>query len=179
MELEIKIADKEYEFEQIKRLNYVTFVDEIPQHRPNDKKELLDKFHHHNTYIIALLEKQLVGMISINDTRPFSLDNKIENLDNQLPPFKKICEIRLLAVKQNHRGGIIFYRLMSFLKDFAISKGFDIAVISGTTRQLKLYKAIGFIEFGSLTGSADALYQPMYLSVNSDFFNSMNKWKRD
>jgi len=33
-ELIFKIASEDWEFEQIHRLNYRTFVDEIPQHAP-------------------------------------------------------------------------------------------------------------------------------------------------
>ena len=45
--------------------------------------------------------------------------------------------------------------------------GYDLAVISGTTRQQKLYRHMGFIPFGPLVGTPGALYQPMYQSLES------------
>src|SRR5262249_45735763 len=38
-------------------------------------------------------------------------------------------------------------------------------VISGTVRQQKLYKHLGFVPFGPLVGSKEAQYQPMYLTM--------------
>jgi aspartate aminotransferase-like enzyme len=40
-------------------------------------------------------------------------------------------------------------------------------VISGTTRQLKLYRHLGFTPFGSLVGTTAAPYQPMYLTLET------------
>ena len=47
-----------------------------------------------------------------------------------------------------------------------IQEGTDAAVISGTTRQLRLYTRMGFIPFGPMVGTAEALYQPMYITLN-------------
>jgi hypothetical protein len=39
------------------------------------------------------------------------------------------------------------------------------ALISGTDRQIRLYKKIGFESFGPMVGTKDAMFQPMYLSI--------------
>ena len=39
-----KIAHTEAEFEEIARLNYETFVEEIPQHKPNSERKKLTVF---------------------------------------------------------------------------------------------------------------------------------------
>jgi len=49
-----KVAATADEFEQIHRLNYQTFVGEIPQHSPNPEGRLVDKFHAENTYLIGV-----------------------------------------------------------------------------------------------------------------------------
>jgi len=36
--LVFKVATEPWEFEQVHRLNYTTFVEEIPQHTPNPNK---------------------------------------------------------------------------------------------------------------------------------------------
>ena len=47
-----KIANTAEEYEQIFKLNYETFVEEIPQHEKNETKKLKDMFHDENIYII-------------------------------------------------------------------------------------------------------------------------------
>ena len=60
-----KIANTAEEYEQIFKLNYETFVDEIPQHEKNETKKLKDKFHDKNIYIIAKKEGEVVGMMAL------------------------------------------------------------------------------------------------------------------
>jgi aspartate aminotransferase-like enzyme len=163
--LRFKIASEESELEQIFRLNYRTFVEEIPQHPPNPEKRLVDRFHHENAYLIALDADQLIGMMAVRDQRPFSLDEKLGNIDRYLPPGRKICEIRLLSVLPNHRNGMVFQGLLKLLLEYGKSQRYNLAVISGTVRQQKLYKHLGFVPFGPLVGSKEAEYQPMYLTL--------------
>ena len=163
--LKFKIATEEWELEQIHRLNYKTFVEEIPQHAPGSSRRLVDKFHHENTYIICLDGSKLVGMAALRGNRPFSLDNKLPALDSYLPAGHLLCEIRLLAVEPEYRKSQVFYKLMEFLADVGKAQGYDLAVISGTTRQQKLYQHLGFAAFGPLVGTLEAAYQPMYLTL--------------
>ena len=163
--LRFKIASEESELEQIFRLNYKTFVEEIPQHPPNPEKRLVDRFHHENAYLIALDADQLIGMMAVRDQRPFSLDEKLGNIDRYLPPGRKICEIRLLSVLPSHRNGMVFQGLLKLLLEYGKSQRYNLAVISGTVRQQKLYKHLGFVPFGPLVGSKEAEYQPMYLTL--------------
>ncbi|MEN9611914.1 MAG: hypothetical protein RLZZ628_2728 [Bacteroidota bacterium] len=166
MALQIKMAETPEEFEQIERLIYETFVEEIPQHPQNQAKRLKDKFHEKNQYLIAILEGEVVGMVVLNDKRPFSLDYKIKNLDDLLPPFNKIVEVRLLAIQKSVRGGKILFELIRAMVEWNQDKGVDIAIISGTTRQQKLYKKMGFVPFHPAIGSEDATFIPMVLVAN-------------
>jgi aspartate aminotransferase-like enzyme len=160
-----KIAKHEQEFAQIHRLNYQTFVEEIPQHAKNENGILIDTFHEENTYLICLKNNEVIGMIAVRDKRPFSLDKKIGKVEEQLPvTANRLCEIRLLAVKKEHRNGRVFLGLAKLLARYCLKKGYDTAVISGTTRQLKLYQQMGFQPFAHPVGTKDALYQPMFLT---------------
>ena len=160
-----KIADSEKEFRLIHRLNYKTFVEEIPQHQEDGSGCLIDKFHPKNTYIICLNGEKLEGMLSVNGDRPFSLDFKIPDLDSCLPVGVNICEIRLLAVEKESRNGLVFYGIAKKLIEYCKVKGYNYAIISGTTRQQKLYKHIGFTPFHSLVGVEGAFFQPMYIDM--------------
>jgi acyl-phosphate glycerol 3-phosphate acyltransferase len=164
---DVKFADSDEEFEQIFALNYQTFVEEIPQHPKNLSGKLKDKFHDDNTYLVCKNGVEVVGMVSFCAKRPFSLDAKIENLDSCLPPHTRLCEIRLLAVKQAHRRTRVAAMLLQALSRHLLDSGFDLAIISGTTRQLGLYEKLGFQPFYGLVGKPGAYYQPMYISRRS------------
>ncbi|MEJ5237306.1 MAG: aminotransferase class V-fold PLP-dependent enzyme [Limisphaera sp.] len=168
--LVFKFASEDWEFEAIHRLNYQTFVEEIPQHERSPSQRLVDKFHHENTYLICLCGQQLAGMLAVRGNRPFSLDQKLPNLDSYLPPGRRICEVRLLAIDKKFRGtrgGQILAGMLALLWQHGIEKGYDLAIISGTTRQRKLYQHLGFVPFGPLVGSGEAQFQPMYITLET------------
>jgi N-acyl amino acid synthase FeeM len=159
-----KIASETEEFEQIHRLNFRTFVEEIHQHPANPDGRLVDKFHEENTYVICLHDRRVVGMLSVRANRPFSLDAKLENLDSYLPQGRSICEFRLLSVAPDHRNGTVFVGLLRKMAEYCFGRRYDLAVISGTVRQLRLYRHVGFVPFGHLVGAPGPLFQPMYLT---------------
>ncbi len=162
-----KIARTEKEFNEIAKLNYETFVEEIPQHERNQDGLRVDPFHEENLYIIVLKDEELIGMIAIRDKRPFSLDKKIgpvEGFLTQEALSGKLCEIRLLAVKKAHRNGRVFFMLTGALSDYAYKKGYSAAVISGTIREEKLYQQMGFTPFSHAIGANDAQFIPMVLT---------------
>ena len=92
--LRFKIASEDWEFEAIHRLNYKTFVEEIPQHARNPEQRLVDTFHAENTYAICLQGDRLVGMVTGRGNRPFSLDRKLPNLDALLPDATNGCSAK-------------------------------------------------------------------------------------
>jgi aspartate aminotransferase-like enzyme/GNAT superfamily N-acetyltransferase len=166
--VEFKIATEPWEFEQIHRLNHATFAGEIPQHAPTGDGRLVDRFHAENTYLIGLREQRLVAMLAVRDRRPFSLDAKLPGLDRLLPPHRAVVEIRLFSVARDCRGSAgVAQRLLEFTIRYCLDHGHDLALISGTTRQLKLYTHMGFQPFGPLVGPADAQYQPMFLTPDA------------
>lgn len=165
MPLVYKIASTAAEFEAIHGLNYRTFVEEIPQHPPNPQRRLVDRFHDENTYAIALEGDELVGMIAGRARRPFSLDAKLADLDAYLPEHQRAMEVRLLAVAPDWRKASVFARLAGVLGREFRDQGCDLALISGTTRELKLYAHLGFQPFGPRVGSGEAVYQPMWLRL--------------
>lgn len=162
----IKLAETPAEREQVHRLNYETFVEEIPQHAPNPERRLVDRFDADNEYAIALSgDGGVIGMLALRAQRPFSLDQKLERLDDYLPPHRSLCELRLLAVRREHRHRVLMRDLVAFTARRCMQAGHDLAVISGTTRQLALYRHLGFAPFGPLVGAPDAQFQPMFLSL--------------
>ncbi|PTX91359.1 GNAT family N-acetyltransferase [Opitutus sp. ER46] len=160
-----KVATTDAEFEQIHRLNYRTFVEEIPQYAPNSVGRHIDKFHAENTYIIGVREGQVIAQIAVRRRRPFSLDAKLPDLDRYLPAGRNVVEVRLLAVDAAHRNGPVPAQLMQAVAQHCHDRGDDVAVISGAVRRLRFYRAMGFEPFGPVVGTAEAPYQPMLLTL--------------
>ncbi|MDR2429837.1 MAG: aminotransferase class V-fold PLP-dependent enzyme [Puniceicoccales bacterium] len=158
-----KVADSPDEIEQIHRLNYRTFVEEIPQHPPNPERRLVDKFHAENSYLVIKDGERVVGMFAMRDKRPFSLDAKLPALDQYLPKCTHPVEVRLLAVEPEYRSGPVLRMLMDNAFEQAPRNGWDLVIISATTRQLRLYRHLGFEPFGPIVGKDDALFQPMFV----------------
>lgn len=165
--LRFKLASEESELEQVHRLNHATFAEEIPQHAADPTGLLVDRFHDENTYVIALDGDRVVGMVALRGKRPFSLDAKLEDLDSYLPRGRSLCEVRLLAVARERRKGPVFRGLMHLLVEHGRRQGYDLAVISGTVRQLKLYRHLGFTPFGPRVGPPEAQYQPMQVTLEA------------
>ncbi|MFH1763008.1 MAG: GNAT family N-acetyltransferase [Gemmatimonadota bacterium] len=163
--LVFKLASTSQELEQIRTLSYETFVEEIPQHPTRKDRRHRDKFEEENTYFIGLDQGRLIAMMALRARRPFSLDQKLEDLDSYLPPHQSPCELRLLAVRPEYRKRRVAALIMALAWKVCQQRGFDLALISGTTRELKLYRHMGFVPFGPLVGTPDAYYQPMYLSL--------------
>jgi predicted N-acetyltransferase YhbS len=144
------------DFDAIHALNYETFVEEILQHSPNAERRLVGRFHAENTYVVCISDTRLVGMVCGRCQRPFSLDLKLTDLDRWLPAHRKAVEVRLLAVRREWRKTAVFLGLMTFLSRHFMAQGCDLALISGTVRELKLYRHLGFEPFGECVGTAGA-----------------------
>lgn len=162
--VDFKVADHPAEFEQVSRLLYQTFVEEIPQHPTNADGRHVDRFHDDNRYIVAVDDGEVVGVIAIRGNRPFSLDQKLGPVDAMLPPGRRVCELRLLAVKPAFRTGVVFRGLVDTVVREGRAAGYDLAIISGTLRQTKLYRHLGFQPFGPQVGTEEAPFQPMYIT---------------
>lgn len=165
--IHVKLATEDWEFEAIHRLNYRTFVEEIPQHAPNGDGRLVDRFHAENSYVIVREGDRVVGMLALRGKRPFSLDSKVADLDRHLPSGWRPIEVRLMAVESAYRKTSVFVALFEFTTRKCLADGYDLAVISGTTRELKLYRHLGFAPFGPLVGTPGAQYQPMFLTLDA------------
>ena len=50
----------------------------------------MDKFHAENTYLICLNDQKIVGMLAARGNRPFSLDQKVADLDTHLPKNRTV-----------------------------------------------------------------------------------------
>jgi GNAT superfamily N-acetyltransferase len=162
--LRVKVASEPWELEQVHRLNYRTFVEEIPQHAANAERSLADRLLGRSVCYVCLEGRRVRGMIAICGERPFSLDAKIGNVDDLLPPHSGVCEVRLLAVEKEDRRGLVFVALMEAVLRHARKCGYDLAVLSGAASRRRLYDHLGCVPIGPPLGTPAAPYQGMYLA---------------
>ena len=54
------------------QLLHRTFVLEVRQDADTGTGRLIDKFHHKNTYIVAVHQRRICGMVAVHDQPPFS-----------------------------------------------------------------------------------------------------------
>ncbi|MBD7907590.1 aminotransferase class V-fold PLP-dependent enzyme [Sporosarcina gallistercoris] len=160
-----RMARTKQDEEQIHKLNYKTFVEEIPQHSSNDDRRLMDQFHNENKYLLCMKDSKVIGMIAVRSNRPFSLDKKLGPVEEKLShPPRYPVEIRLLSIEAQYRTGRPFLGMLQALVNWCLKAGYDAAVISGTVRELKLYRQLGFVPFAEPTGTAEASFVPMILT---------------
>lgn len=153
-------ATTDDEFEQIRRLNYRTFVEEIPQHQATEPGRLVDKFHDKNTYFVALAERRVVGMISVHDQPPFSIAARLADPAILVVPGRRSLEVRLLAVEPAHRGGPVMIGLLWTALVHARGS-YDDVYISGVAERVSMYERLGFRELGPAVPDGTAAFVPM------------------
>ncbi|MBI1839405.1 MAG: GNAT family N-acetyltransferase [Verrucomicrobia bacterium] len=127
----------------------------------------MDRFHEENQYFGCLRDGLLLGSIAYRDRRPFSLDQKLPDLDAMIPQGRRWCEVRLLAVAPDARHTHVSALLLSCLVHHALAHGRDAGLLSGTTLQLPFYRHLGCQPFGPLVGREGALFQPMWILLET------------
>jgi aspartate aminotransferase-like enzyme/GNAT superfamily N-acetyltransferase len=161
----VKRAVTEVEFDQVHRLSYETFVREIPQHPDPGTGLLVDKFHHKNTYWIALHDGELVGMVAAHDQPPFSVADRLPGPVPFDRPGDQPLEVRLLAVRPGYRRGPVFPGLLWALYEHARRHGHTRLLISGFVDRVPIYEKLGFRALGPAVACGRAAFVPMSLDL--------------
>jgi aspartate aminotransferase-like enzyme len=160
-----KTAETKQEFEQIHRLNYRTFVSEIPQHADPGSGVLVDKFHGKNAYLIVLREGRVVGMVSAHDQPPFSVAERLSEPEVLTRPGTRPLEVRLLAIEPDERNSTMFFGLIWSLYEHARTNGYTHLFISGVAERVDLYERLGFVSLGPAVPCGSASFVPMVLTI--------------
>jgi aspartate aminotransferase-like enzyme len=156
-----KRADADHEFEAIHRLNYRTFVEEIPQHPASGSGLLIDKFHDKNVYFIALRDGRLVGMVSAHGQPPFSVASRLADPSVLDRAGRRPMEVRLLAIEPGERNSAVVVGLLYTFYEFARDHGYTDLYISGVVERSGLYQRLGFQPLGQAVQCGAASFIPM------------------
>src|SRR5258705_490561 len=160
--LRFKIATEDWEFEAVHRLNYKTFVEEIPQHARNPDQRLVDKFHAENTYAICLHGDRLVGMVTGRGQRPFSLDQKLPQLESFLPAGHRVLEVR-----RAFERGPVSHRSDGFMADFRATKRMLCALTQA--QQVEILLGSGSLANDTVCAQLALLHEPGLILSNGEF----------
>lgn len=160
-----KAANRPEEVEQIHRLLHRTFVFEIGQYPDSGAGRHVDKFHHKNTYFVAMREGQVKGMLAVHNQPPFSVADALacrEVLERLCP---KLLEVRLLAVEEEERGRQVLAGFMWLVHQYAVGKDYRYLTISGLLERQTMYRRMGFRPLGAPVQRGEAYFVPMLLDV--------------
>jgi aspartate aminotransferase-like enzyme len=165
--LVFKQADAPWEFEQIHRLNYRTFVEEIGQYPPDGSGLLVDRFHDQNIYCIAVRDKQMLGMVAAHDGPPFSVETRLPDPSILASLKGPLLEVRLLALDRECRHRMILAGLLWELYRYACDRRYSHLIISGITDKAQMYQRFGFRALGPAVASGGASFVPMAMSLEN------------
>jgi predicted GNAT family N-acyltransferase len=165
----IRIAN-EQDWEAIAQLNHDTFALELGQYEANEEGRKTDRLHDTNVYIVATVQDELAGMLSITlpSTAPFSTLKRLPFVSEDIRHnLHKTAEIRLLAVKPTHRGMGVFNHLMVAAMQLCYQHDIERVLISAIENRVSLYGYIGFQAIGEPVVEGTAVYLPMMLTRQS------------
>ena len=159
-------AESEADFVSLRRLNHLIFAEELGQHSPHEDGLLIDRMETHSRYWIALAGDEVVGMVSVHDDPPYSVEQRLSDpsvLENL--PGRKL-EVRLLAVHPRHRGRLVVAGLLGPLIAWAFTEGYELLLISGVVERAPMYRRLGFRELGPAVPDGAAAFFPMVLRLS-------------
>jgi aspartate aminotransferase-like enzyme len=163
---EFKFAETAEELDQVHRLNFRTFVQEIPQHADHGGDgRLVDKFHHKNRYLICVKDGRVVGMLAAHHEPPFSVSERLPDPTVLTRKDVRPVEIRLLVIDPEERDSSLLIWLVLNLFHWARIWGATHFVISAVVEQRTMYEHLGFVPLGPPVGTGRATFQPMWASL--------------
>ncbi len=165
-DLVFKQADADWEFEQIHQLNYQVFAKEIAQHAADGSGILIDRLHERSNYFIARRGDRVVGMVSVHDDPPFSIESRLSSPDILEALGTRLLEVRLLAIDPEARHSMVFGELLWNLFCYARDRDYSHLIISGIVERAKLYERMGFRRLGPPVANGSAFFVPMALPLS-------------
>lgn len=161
-----KLATSAAEFEEIHRFNHKIFAEELGQYQTNESGELVDRFHELNHYFVAKSGETVIGMISFNCTAPFSIEKRLSDPSRILTACPAPCEVRMLAITENGRNGIVLAGLFWQVFAEARRRGRSHLLISGIVDRAEMYHSLGFRDLGLAMPAGDTSYIPMVMDIS-------------
>lgn len=131
---------------KIYQLRHEVYASELMQHPPNEAMMLQDKLDHFNVYIIAKINSEIAGFISVTppDNNDYSIDKYFTRKEMPFAVDASTFEMRILTVLKTYRGKPVAVALMWAAFRFIQSLGGVNIMSIGRSEVLEMYLKLGF-----------------------------------
>jgi histidinol-phosphate/aromatic aminotransferase/cobyric acid decarboxylase-like protein len=153
---------------RIYEMRHDVYSDELGQHKSNPEQSLTDSLDEFNEYIVAQIDGQLAGFISI--TPPgfgrYSIDKYLPRDALPIRFDESLYEVRLLTVGQRFRGSrlapMLMYAAFRWIEE---NNGKHIIAI-GRTEVLSMYLKSGLEPLNHRVQSGAVTFEALHVSVD-------------
>lgn len=131
---------------KIYQLRYDVYASELMQHSINEAMMLEDKLDQFNVYIVAKINTEIVGFISVTppEKNDYSIDKYFTRKEIPFTVDTSTFEMRILTVLKAHRGKPIAAALMWAAFRLIQSLGGENIMAIGRSEVLDMYLKLGF-----------------------------------
>lgn len=165
----IRLADTT-DRDKIYKIRHDVYAHEMQQHRPNEFKILKDELDEYNVYLVAELQGEIVGFISLTPPgRRMSVDKYFKRSNMPFAVDEKLFELRLLTIVKHYRaqGRSLAAVLLITSALWAEAHGGTRVVATGHDEVLDFYRSLGAQPTG-LKSQSGALVLELVTSLISD-----------
>ncbi len=151
----------------VARLRHEVYARELGQHAPNPGQRLRDALDDWNVLLIAQLDGEIAGFISLTPPgRPsYSIDKYFARSALPFPVDDRLHEVRLLTVLKPHRGRELALLLMYAALRWVEAHGGTRIVAIGRREVVDLYTRVGLHPTGQSTRSGAVTYDLLHATV--------------
>lgn len=153
--------------EAIYRIRHEVYARELGQHATNDSGRLTDPVDAVNQYIVALIDGEVAGFVSLTPPgdHPYSIDKYFRREDLPFPVDAGLHEVRLLTVQGERRGRELALLLMYAAFRWVESRGGSRVAAIGRREVMGLYRRAGLEPCGRSVRSGLVDYELMQAPV--------------
>ena len=172
--IELSFVDA-FDRDSIYQMRHKVYASELRQHSENEEERLTDQLDAINCYIVAKIDGQIAGFVSITPPNAlgYSIDKYFTREEMPIIFDKGLYEIRLLTVinskRGSHVGALLCYGALCYIESL---RGKTIVAI-GREEVLELYLQVGMKSLGRRVKSGMVTYELMFAKTNS--FRNMDR----
>ena len=159
----------ELDLESIFRMRHEIYATELGQHAENDSGRLTDSLDAFNTYIVARVEDEVVGFISVTppDGASYSVDKYFSRHEVPVPFDDGLYELRILTVAEPYRGGLVAPALTYAALRWVEERGGRDVIAIGRVDLLYMYVKAGLTPTGKRAQSGALTFELLTGAVSN------------
>ena len=159
----------EQDRQAIYTIRHEVYAKELRQHAERPEGILTDELDGLNHYIVATVEGQVAGFVSVTPpaSPSFSIDKYCRREDLPFSLDHDVFEVRLLTVRPSYRGQKIAVLLMYAALRWIEAQGGKRVVAIGRREVLELYVRVGFTPLGKTVRSGAVSFELMSASMEA------------